>query len=143
MSTLALNYDKYLIIMLHLLDLWYCYAQTLVNKKEDGNTSQRAYRAVILMTVPMGCFLTSTLLFALGITVDLQQVGFVPFLLLTGASFFVPYRYLNALFITKGRYVLASKLLKIKSFDKETFLLLYAAGFVYFVAVTYLAGHIR
>ena len=143
MPYLALNYDKHSIIMLYLLDLWYCYAQTVVNKKEDGNTSQRAHRAVILMTVPVGCFLTSTLLFALGIAVDLQQVGVVPFLLLTGASFFVPYRYLNALFITKGRYVLASQLLKIKSFDKETFLLLYAAGFMYFMAVTYLAGRIR
>lgn len=130
--------------MLSLLDAFYCYAQTFINKKEAGNTPQRAHRAVILMAVTSGCFLTGTLLFLVSFTLNLQQeVVLLPILLLTAVGFLTPYFYLNALFITKERYLLAGKLLAIKRFDKEAFLLLYISGFVYFVAITYIAGRLK
>lgn len=112
--------------MLSLLDALCCYAQPFIDKKVPRNTLQRAHYAVILMAVISGCFLTGTLMFLGSFILDLQQEAvLLPILILTAMGFLTPYFYLNALFITKERYLLAEKLLTIRRFDKETFLLLY------------------
>lgn len=130
-------------LFIKILDYLYHISLSAVNRKEDGDSIQRAHRAVIIMSAMLIAISISTIVLFFSFFIEINKTGPVFTLAIAFITSTIIYKFLYYFFIRSNRYILIyDKKIHIKN-AYETLLITYSCSFAYFIIINYIAGHLR